>query len=94
MTGGATSTHANGFFGANRITSYNVCYTKLLREFLSARPFAKVTWARGVDARGRPIETPEADYRGADRDAAVLGDLAGDITDTLNVEVTMRNNFV
>jgi len=36
-------------------------------EFLSARPFAKVTWARGVDARGRPIETPEADYRGAGR---------------------------
>jgi len=36
-------------------------------EFLSARPFAKVTWASGVDARGRPIETPEADYRGGGR---------------------------
>jgi len=36
-------------------------------EFLSARPFAKVSWASGVDARGRPIETPEADYRGAGR---------------------------
>ncbi|MGH9340839.1 MAG: hypothetical protein ACRD1R_14890 [Acidobacteriota bacterium] len=31
--------------------------------FISARPFANVTWATGVDPRtGRPIETPEADY--------------------------------
>src|SRR5262249_19248249 len=36
-------------------------------ELVSAGPFAKVTWARGVDSRGRPIETPEADYRGAGR---------------------------
>jgi quinohemoprotein ethanol dehydrogenase len=32
-------------------------------EFISAKPFAKVTWASGVDpATGRPIETPEANY--------------------------------
>jgi len=36
-------------------------------EFLSARPFVKVTWASGVDARGRPIETPEGDYRAGGR---------------------------
>jgi len=36
-------------------------------EFLSARPYVPVTWASGVDAKGRPIETPEADYRGAGR---------------------------
>ena len=34
-------------------------------EFLSAKPFVPVTWASGVDARGRPLETPVADYRGA-----------------------------
>jgi alcohol dehydrogenase (cytochrome c) len=28
--------------------------------FLSATPFGKVTWARGIDARGRPIPNPEA----------------------------------
>ncbi len=32
-------------------------------EFLSAAPFAKVTWARGIDARGRPIEAEDVDYR-------------------------------
>ncbi len=32
-------------------------------EFLSAKPFAKVNWATGVDPKtGRPIETPEASY--------------------------------
>ena len=32
-------------------------------EFISAQPFAKVTWASGIDAAtGRPIETPEASY--------------------------------
>jgi quinohemoprotein ethanol dehydrogenase len=31
-------------------------------EFISAAPFVKVTWASGVDAKGRPIETPDADY--------------------------------
>jgi PQQ-dependent dehydrogenase (methanol/ethanol family) len=31
-------------------------------EFISAAPFVKVTWATGVDARGRPIESPQADY--------------------------------
>jgi alcohol dehydrogenase (cytochrome c)/quinohemoprotein ethanol dehydrogenase len=32
-------------------------------QLLSARPYAKVTWARGIDlASGRPIVNPEADY--------------------------------
>jgi PQQ-dependent dehydrogenase (methanol/ethanol family) len=31
-------------------------------EFISAAPFVRVTWATGVDPRGRPIEAPEADY--------------------------------
>jgi PQQ-dependent dehydrogenase (methanol/ethanol family) len=31
-------------------------------EFLSAQPFVEVTWATGIDARGRPIET-DVDYR-------------------------------
>jgi quinohemoprotein ethanol dehydrogenase len=44
----------NGFFYViDRITG----------EFLSAQPYAKVTWATGVDQKtGRPIETPEARY--------------------------------
>lgn len=29
-------------------------------EFLSGRAFAETTWATGLDATGRPIETPEA----------------------------------
>ncbi|WP_413151253.1 PQQ-dependent dehydrogenase, methanol/ethanol family [Amaricoccus sp. W119] len=29
-------------------------------EFLSAEPFAKVTWATGYDENGRPMEVPEA----------------------------------
>ena len=36
-------------------------------ELISAKPYVHVTWARGIDARGRPIETPEADYRDAGR---------------------------
>jgi PQQ-dependent dehydrogenase (methanol/ethanol family) len=36
-------------------------------EFISAAPFVKVTWATGVDARGRPIEAPEANYGVAGR---------------------------
>ncbi len=31
-------------------------------EFISGVPFARVTWARGIDAAGRPVEAPEADY--------------------------------
>ena len=32
-------------------------------EFISAKPFTKVTWATGIDAKtGRPIEAPEASY--------------------------------
>ena len=31
-------------------------------EFLSGAPYARVSWASGLDARGRPIEVPEADY--------------------------------
>jgi PQQ-dependent dehydrogenase (methanol/ethanol family) len=35
-------------------------------EFLSAKPYVKVTWATGVDARtGRPLEAREADYGNA-----------------------------
>ncbi len=48
----------NGFFYViDRVTG----------EFISARPFVKVTWASGVDASGRPLETPDADYRDAGR---------------------------
>jgi PQQ-dependent dehydrogenase (methanol/ethanol family) len=44
----------NGFFYVvDRVTG----------EFISARPFTKVTWASGVDPKtGRPIETAEAAY--------------------------------
>ena len=32
-------------------------------ELISAKPYVKVTWAKGIDAEtGRPIEAPEADY--------------------------------
>ncbi|MCH2171728.1 PQQ-dependent dehydrogenase, methanol/ethanol family [Myxococcota bacterium] len=31
-------------------------------EFISAKPFVKVTWAKGVDVHGRPIENPDNDY--------------------------------
>lgn len=31
-------------------------------KLISAKPFARVTWASGIDADGRPIETPEARY--------------------------------
>jgi alcohol dehydrogenase (cytochrome c) len=30
-------------------------------EFLLGKPFVKVNWASGLDARGRPIQTPPAD---------------------------------
>jgi PQQ-dependent dehydrogenase (methanol/ethanol family) len=44
----------NGFFYViDRVTG----------EFISAQPFATVTWATGIDPQtGRPIETPEASY--------------------------------
>jgi quinohemoprotein ethanol dehydrogenase len=29
---------------------------------ISAEPFARVNWASGYDEKGRPVETPEADY--------------------------------
>ena len=32
-------------------------------EFLSAAPYAQVTWALGIDDAGRPIEAPAASYR-------------------------------
>ena len=32
-------------------------------QFISAQPFTRVTWAKGIDqVTGRPIEAPEADY--------------------------------
>ena len=40
----------NGFFYVmDRVTG----------EFLSGKPFVKVTWAKGIDQRGRPIKNPE-----------------------------------
>ncbi len=43
----------NGFFFVlDRVTG----------EFLSAKPFTKVTWASGYDSAGRPIETDVARY--------------------------------
>ncbi len=31
-------------------------------EFISGRPYAEVNWAKGLDAKGRPIENPDAHY--------------------------------
>jgi quinohemoprotein ethanol dehydrogenase len=43
----------NGFFYVlDRITG----------QFISAQPFAEVSWASGIDANGRPIVNPEAWY--------------------------------
>jgi len=37
-------------------------------KLLSAKPFAHVTWATGIDLHtGRPIESPEAQYEGSDK---------------------------
>jgi quinohemoprotein ethanol dehydrogenase len=37
-------------------------------KLLSAKPFAHVTWATGIDLQtGRPIESPEAQYEGSDK---------------------------
>ncbi len=37
-------------------------------KLLSAKPFARITWATGIDLRtGRPIESPEAQYETADK---------------------------
>jgi quinohemoprotein ethanol dehydrogenase len=50
----------NGFFYVlDRITG----------EFISGAPFVNVTWATGIDAKGRPVETPQARY---ERDAVRL----------------------
>jgi PQQ-dependent dehydrogenase (methanol/ethanol family) len=36
-------------------------------QFISAEPFAQVTWAKGIDAKtGRPIVNPEAYYKGSE----------------------------
>jgi quinohemoprotein ethanol dehydrogenase len=35
---------------------------RLTGEFISGAPFVNVTWATGIDAKGRPIETPQARY--------------------------------
>jgi outer membrane protein assembly factor BamB len=36
---------------------------RLTGEFISAEPFVKVTWAKGIDQKtGRPIETPNSRY--------------------------------
>lgn len=35
---------------------------RLTGEFLSGAPFINVTWASGIDAKGRPIEVPRARY--------------------------------
>jgi PQQ-dependent dehydrogenase (methanol/ethanol family) len=45
-------------------------------ELISAKPYALVTWAKGIDPRsGRPIENPSALYR--DRMAIVMPPLTG-----------------
>jgi len=31
-------------------------------QFISAKPFASINWATGIDANGRPIENPEARF--------------------------------
>jgi quinohemoprotein ethanol dehydrogenase len=37
-------------------------------KVLSAKPFAHMTWATGIDLQtGRPIESPEAQYEGSDK---------------------------
>ena len=44
----------NGFFYVlDRVTG----------EFISGEPYGRVNWATGIDAKGRPIERPEARYR-------------------------------
>jgi quinohemoprotein ethanol dehydrogenase len=48
-----TQASKNGFFWVlDRVTG----------EFLSGAPFVKVTWASGLDAKGRPIVNPAAYY--------------------------------
>jgi quinohemoprotein ethanol dehydrogenase len=37
-------------------------------EFLSAEPYVEVSWAKGLDAKGRPIEAPGLDYRRVTRE--------------------------
>jgi alcohol dehydrogenase (cytochrome c) len=45
---------------ANRNAFYYVL-DRATGEFLHARPFTRQTWAKGLDARGRPIPNPEAE---------------------------------
>jgi alcohol dehydrogenase (cytochrome c) len=46
----------NGFFYVlDRITG----------QFLMAKPFVKVTWARGIDSTGRPIRVPDLEPNGS-----------------------------
>jgi quinohemoprotein ethanol dehydrogenase len=50
---------------ANKNAFYYVL-DRITGEFISAQPFSKVTWAKGIDQKtGRPIVNPEARY-GAD----------------------------
>jgi quinohemoprotein ethanol dehydrogenase len=35
---------------------------RLTGAFISGKPFARVSWAKGLDAEGRPIVNPEAEY--------------------------------
>jgi quinohemoprotein ethanol dehydrogenase len=35
---------------------------RLTGEFISGAPYTEVTWAKGLDAKGRPIENPDARY--------------------------------
>ena len=45
----------------NRITSYNVCYTKLLREIaIHQFPKRQMTWFRGMERRGFTIHWLDA----------------------------------
>ncbi len=36
-------------------------------KYLSAKPYVEVTWAKGIDANGRPIEADGLDYRTAEK---------------------------
>jgi len=35
---------------------------RLTGEFISGKPYVSMTWATGLDAKGRPIQVPEAHY--------------------------------
>jgi len=46
---------------ANKNAFYYVI-DRITGEFISAQPFSQVNWAKGIDAKGRPMVNPEAYY--------------------------------